>query len=256
MADADEVTRQQCHRGTPAPARRPFLQGRLRVGQPLLPHDFLGQQDNLTVEQQEPGQAVALNQPELLVQPLLNPVGHRAVAPLGGLQAEAPQVAGRGVAPGHGGIGQGVAQAGGQVEIALLRDSDRVGDGLRVLPEDFLHTGRGLQAEVVVGLDVGQCLLDGGVAPGRGEGVLQPAALRAVVVDVIGGRQGHSRAVGQRRQLPVAGGVAFEKILLQFHVHRIVIEPLPVGVEQPAGVLAPAFREQPGQRPVAASGEQ
>ena len=109
---------------------------------------------------------------------------------------------------------------------------------------------------MVVGLDVRQCLLDGGVAPGRGEGVLQPAALRAVVVDVIGGRHRDTRAVGQRCQLPVAGGVAFEKILLQFHVHRIVTEPLPVGVEQPAGVLAPAFREQPGQRPVAASGEQ
>ena len=159
MADAGEVASQQGHRGTPAPARRPFLQRRLRVSQALLLHDFLGQQDDFPVEQQETGQALALNQPELLVQAVAHLSGEGAVASLGGLVAQLPQVAAGTVALGHGGVGQGVAQVVGQIEVALLCDVDGVGDGLWVLTENFFHMLRGLQAEVLVGPDVRQGLL-------------------------------------------------------------------------------------------------
>ena len=235
MADADEVAHQQGHRGTPAPARGPFLHGNLRLGQSLLLHDFLhdflGQQDNLPVEQQESGQAVALNQPELLVQP----VGHRrrdgAVATLGGLQAEAAQVAGGSVALGHGGVGQGVTQVVGQVEGALLGDSDGVGQGFRVLAEDFQHSIRRFQAQVMVGPDVGQCLVDGRVAPGGHQGVLQPVALRSVVVDIVAGGQGCADAAGQGSQLPVAGHVSLQEVLLQLQIHAFRAKPVEEIVE-------------------------
>ena len=249
MADADEVAHQQGHRGPPTPARRALLQGSLRVEQTPLLHD-------LPVEQQEPGQSVPADEPELLLQPVRHPLGHGAVAPPGGLKAEPPQVAIGGVAPGHGRLGQGVAQAGGQVELALLRNPAGVCNGLRVAAEDFLHPVRGLQAQVVVGLDEGQGLRDGDVALRCYQRVLEPAAVPGVVVNVVGGGQGDARAQGQRRQFPVAGGVALQEILLEFHVHPAGAVPFPAGPEQPAGVLGAALQQQLGPGPVPAPGEQ
>ena len=171
---------------------------------PLL-HDLPTQQHDLPVEQQEPGQSVPVDEPELLVKPVRHPPGHRAVAALGGLEAEPPQVAVGGVATGHGRLGQGVAQAGGQVEFALLRNPDGVGDGLGVAAEDFLHPVRGLQAEVVVGPDEGQGLLDGDVALRCYQRVLEPVPVPGVVVDVVGGGQGYARAPGQVPPVPGCG---------------------------------------------------
>ena len=148
-----------------------------------------------------------------------------------------PQVAGGSVTFRHRRIGQGVAQVIGQVEIALLRDSDGVGDGLRVLLEDFLHLLRRLQAEVMVGPDVGQGLLDGGVAPGSSQRVLQAAALRAMVVNVVGGNQGSTGTSGHRRRFPVALIFSFQKAPLQFHVHSLRAVPLPVVAQQPESIL-------------------
>ena len=137
---------------------------------------------------------------------------------------------------GNGALGQGVAQAGGKVEFALLRNPGGVGDGLGVAAEDFLHPVRGLQAQVVVGLDEGQGLLYGDVALRCRQRVLEPVAVPGVVVDVVGGGQGYARAPGQLRQFPVAGGVALQEILLEFHVHPAGAVPFQVSPEQPAGV--------------------
>ena len=79
VADTDEVAHQQGYRGAPAPARRTFFQGRLRVGQPPFLHYLLGQQDNLPVQQQEAGQAVPANQLEFFLKSLLHLPGDRAV---------------------------------------------------------------------------------------------------------------------------------------------------------------------------------
>ena len=75
-------------------------------------------------------------------------------------------------------------------------------------------------------------------------------------MDVVGGGQGYARAPGQLRQFPVAGGVALQEILLEFHVHPAGAVPVQVGPEQLAGVLAAALRKQLGKRPVPAPGEQ
>ena len=143
-----------------------------------------------------------------------------------------------------------------KVEFALLRNPAGVGDGLGVAAEDFLHPVRGLQAQVVVGLDEGQGLLDGDVALRCRQRVLEPVAVPGVVVDVVGGGQGYARAPGQLRQFPVAGGVALQEILLEFHVHPVRAVPFPVSPEQLAGVLAAALRKQLGKGPVPAPGEQ
>ena len=126
VADADEIARQQGHRGAAPPARGPFFQGSLRVAHVPLLHDLPGQEDYLPVEQQEPGQAVPGDEPELLIQAFRHRPGHRAVPALGGLQAEPPQVGLGGESQGHGALRQGVAQVGGQVEAALLRNPDGV----------------------------------------------------------------------------------------------------------------------------------
>ena len=90
----------------------------------------------------------------------------------------------------------------------------------------------------MVGPDEGQGLLDGGVAPGRGQRVLEAVPLRGVVVDVVGRGQRRSHVVGQPRQFPVARGVAFQEILLEFHVHPVPGRTTP-GNPRAAGGLPP-----------------
>ena len=48
------------------------------------------------------------------------------------------------------------------------------------------------------------------------KGVLQAVTLRAVVVNVVGGDQGNAGFAGQRRQLPVALVIPFQKVPLEF----------------------------------------
>ena len=90
--------------------------------------------------------------------------------------------------------------------------------------EEPRHPVGGLQVQVVVGPDEGERPIDGGVAAGGHQCVLQPAALRGVVVDVVRGDDRHVHIVGQPRQLTVASRVALQEVLLQFHVDR---SPLP-----------------------------
>ena len=80
--------------------------------------------------------------------------------------------------------------------------------------------------QVVVGPDEGEGPVDGGVPPRGHERVLQPAALRGVVVNVVGGDDWHVHIVGQPCQLAIAPRVALQEVLLQLHVDRIAPEPL------------------------------
>ena len=72
VASAYEVTRQQSHRGAPAPAGRLLLQRGLRVSQPSLLHNALSDEGYLPVEEEEAGHTVPSNQAELLFQTLLD----------------------------------------------------------------------------------------------------------------------------------------------------------------------------------------
>ena len=72
----------------------------------------------------------------------------------------------------------------------------------------------------------------------------RPAALRGVVVDVVGGDDRDAHVVGQPCQLAVAPRVALQEVLLQLHVERIAPVPRPVIGEQFAG-RPPAARRAP-----------
>ena len=256
MADADEVPHQQSDRGATPSARWAFFQGCLRVCQPLLLHDGLGEQHNLPIEEQESREPVLAYQPELLVQTLPDLRGDGPVAPLGRFDAEPFEEALRGIPLRHLRFRQGVAEVGAEVEGALLRDAVRVGDGIGALPEEPRHPAVRLQVQVVVGSDEGERPVNGGV-PARGhQRVLQPVALRSVVVDVVRGNDRHAEVVGQPRQFTVAPRVPQQKVLLQFHVDRVVSVPREVAVEQFAGIPMPSVQRQLDQRSIPATGEE
>ena len=94
--------------------------------------------------------------------------------------------------------------------MTLLRDVKGVGDGLRHLAEEPLHLGRGLQVEMVVGLQMGQGLVYGDVEAGGDKGVLETGTLRGVVVDVVGGHHRNAGLSGYSRQSPVAVRVSLQ----------------------------------------------
>ena len=166
------------------------------MDQPPFLHDLLGQQDNLAVEQYESGQVVPFDQPEFLIQAVLDLGRHGAVAPDGGLAAQLPQVAVRGVALRYGGRGQGVTQIGAEVELAALRDAPGVGDSLGAVLEQPRHRLRRFQAQVVIGLDMPEGLVQRDVAGGRFQVVLQPVALWRVVVNSVAGRERNASFAG------------------------------------------------------------
>ena len=86
--------------------------------------------------------------------------------------------------------------------------------------------------------------------------MLQAAALRGVVVDVVGGDDGRPCIAGQRGQFPVAPGVAFQEVALQLRVRRIGAEAIQPVAQQHQGLGSAALGQQCGQRPVAPAGEQ
>ena len=228
MADADQVAGEQGDRGAPAPAGRPLLKGRLRVGEPPLLHDLLCQQHDIPVQEKEAGKAVFANEPELLVESLLNARGHGSVAAYGRLLAESPKVGLGGETVWQVGLGEGVAEVGGKVERAELCDLEGVGDCVGPVPEQLLHVGRGFQVQVAVGEYEGEGLVDGNVAPRGGERVLEPVALRCVVVDVVGCDHRGARLVCQGRKAAVARRIAPKEVALELDVHGARAEPLHV----------------------------
>ena len=141
VTDADEVAHQERHRGAPAPARRPLLQGNLRVRHAPLLHDLLGEKDDLLVEEEKARQTVLAYQPELLFQAFFHRFRHGAVAPERRLEAEAFQVALGGVPFWYGRLWEVIAQVGAEVEGALLRYTEGVGNGLGIVLEDVIHLG-------------------------------------------------------------------------------------------------------------------
>ena len=149
-----------------------------------------------------------------------------AVAAHGGLAAQPLQIGLRAVSGRHVRLRQPISQVGGQVEGAALRDGQRVGDGFRQLLEQPRHPLRRLEVEVVVGPDVRERLVQRAVEVGGDERMLEPVALRCVVVDVVGRDDVHTGISRQGHQLAVARGVAFEEVALQLDVDAAGAERL------------------------------
>ena len=136
------------------------------MGQPLLLHDLLGEKDDLPIQEQEPRQPVPADQMELFIQPGLHLRRHGPVAAQDGLGAEAFQVAVGGVAGWYRGLGEGVAEPRGQVELAPFSDLHGIENGFGEIIEHICHLSRRLEREVIVGFYVGKGLFHGGVEPG------------------------------------------------------------------------------------------
>ena len=161
-----------------------------------------------------------------------------------------------GMARRHGRRRQRIAQVRRQVEAALLRQAQGVVYCLRAVVEQLRHLLAGLQAEVRVGPDVGEGPVNGRVEPGGHQRVLQPVALRGVVVHVVAGDGRRARTPGQGQQFVVAGRVAGQVILLQFHVDRLRAEAFAVLAEQRPGLLPAPLAEPSREGAAAAAGEQ
>ena len=80
----------------------------------------------------------------------------------------------------------------------------------------------------MVGPEVRQGPVYGGVEPCRDQGILQPVTLRYVVVDIVAGDQGNTGVPGDPDQCPVAVGVAVQEVPVELHVHRAGAVPLQV----------------------------
>ena len=90
----------------------------------------------------------------------------------------------------------------------------------------------------------GQGLVDGQIVPGGDQGILQPVALRGVVVHVVAGDQGDAVLAGQTAELAVAGSIAAQEVLLQLHVDRAAAVPCQVIAQQAYGFPTTAFLQQ------------
>ena len=256
VADTDQVADQQGHRRAASTARRSFLQRRFRGREAALLHHLMGDEHDLPIQQQEAGQVVPLDEAHFLFEACLQLRGDGTVAPDGGFEAKLLQVALRGVAHGHVGLGEGVAEVGAQVEGAACGDMCAVGKGLRAIAEQLGHLRRRFQGQVRIGADERQGLVDGQVVFGGDQGILQPVALWGVVMHVVAGNQGDAMLAGQAAEFAVAGGIAAQEVLLQFHVDRAAAVPCQVSAQQARGLLTTAFLHQMREAPAAPAARQ
>src|SRR3990172_3416424 len=181
----------------------------------LLRH-LVSEPQYLAVDEEEAGQAVALHQRQLLLQPVAHLRGDATVAALRLVVAEPAQVGVRRLAlrpfdsaqDRHGAVGEAVVQVAREVELASLGDSQRVGEGLRVLCEQLRHLLGRLQ--VVLGVLSAQAVggVQGRAVPDGDKHILEPVPLPRVVVDVAGGDDADAQVRGQLGQGAVAAGVA------------------------------------------------
>ena len=189
---------------------------------------------------------MSIDQPELVVQPLLDLPGHRTITSHRCLVAEPPQVGQRRVTVRHVRVGKRVAEVRAQIELALLRNAHGVGDRLRKLLEQRHHLSVRLKVQVMVGPQMRERLVDGRVELGRDQRVLEPRTLWAVVVDVVGGHDRRSGLASQLHEFPVAFRIPIQKIAVEFDVHRVRAVPLHVASQERACLVDATAHDQVG----------
>ena len=84
----------------------------------------------------------------------------------------------------------------------------------------------------MVGPEMGQCLVDGGVEPCRDQSILEAGAFRTVVEHIVGCDHRHIDFAGEGDQLPVACGVPLQKVVVKLDVHRVRAVPLGVAIQE------------------------
>ncbi len=120
-----------------------------------------------------------------------------------------------------------VVLAEGELQIALLRDPLRVGQGLGVLGEEALHLLGGAEVEVA-GLVAHPLLIVHHLAGlDAQENVVALRVLRGQVVAVVGAHQGDARLLVQAQQALVDHGLTADAVVLELQIEAVRTEDVP-----------------------------
>ncbi len=211
--------------------------------------------EDVAVQQEEPGQAVALDQPQLLVQPCpgVGAVGRAGVAALELVAADACERRLGGLAA-LGEVRVAVAQVLGEVEAAPVGHLE--GAANRRGGEAGGRLGRRPQHRLVVAAPLGLARLQGGVAPDRHQGVLQERAAAGVGMGVAGRHGPHPQPLGQLGEQPVAARIAACVRPLQLDREPVAPEHRPQPHGQLLGLTQAALAHRPGQDAVTGAARQ
>ena len=153
------------------------------------------------MHREEVGRVAELgNEPELVHQRAADLGGDAAgIALLRAGPGQRLQVPLRRAAGGHRLVGIRVGQL-VEAEGAEAHDLQGAGHGILVAPEEPRHLGPALEVALGIGGEAPARLRHGDALADRGQHVLQRSALARVVVDVVGGDQGHLVPRGKCRQ--------------------------------------------------------
>ena len=217
----------------------------------------MGYADYLVVGEQEPRQVTPGYQPELLVEAVADVRGNRrSVLALRRRLAYLAQPAERRVSVGNLVAWQLVSQVGFQVELAAFGYPKRVGYGVRRLREQRRHLLGGLQVELGVGTPLAVRGVERRVGADGDEYVLQPAPLRNVVVDGVGGDDAYSEVSRQPDEAAIAGRLSLHQVALELDEDVFDAEPVHISAQMSFGLRRPSLRRERGYGSPGASGQQ
>ncbi len=123
-----------------------------------------------------------------------------------------------------------------QVNLALLGDGPRVGEGLRQVGEQSRHFRNRFEIVLRVRAQGGVGLIQRSVIADAGQHVVEAVALPAGVVDVVGGHQAHAQMAGQFRQPPREPPVPPQQVALKLDVEVLPSEEMQVPLPRRLGL--------------------
>ena len=158
-----------------------------------------GEAHQVPVDEEELGQPGLLDHLELVLQAMGHRRGDRPVALAQAFEAQLVEK-GEGRLAGGNRIAREPDLAEVEVEVALLRDLPRRGQGGRVVVEQLAHLGAAFQVVLGVGEEVRAHLVERRAVPNRNQRVVELSPRGDVVVDLVGGH--HRRAAATRHRRP------------------------------------------------------
>ena len=207
-ADVKQVSDQRIGRRSPPLAANPFL--------PREAHDIPDDQEII-------GQARRFDDPQFMVELLLNPGRRVAEAGRNGLAAETAQISAAAHAVRRGEWGQ-ILQPVVQIKTAAAGDKQAVGHCFRVIGKELRHLRR--RFEEVFPIQAAQ--MGGGIERGQmadaDQDILQPLPLRERVMHIVAGHTAQTEVVGQGGQPGDQEFIAGQEMALQLDPEAVTAE--------------------------------
>ncbi len=238
MRETDQIADDRADRRS-APASRRQIGDSARA---LAPAHFQGdlgrQNEQIPIEEKEPGQLVLGDDAQLFVDP---PDRLGFVARIANVQlfvADLAQVVVRRRAVRRGVVGEDVGQVVGEIEFAAaFGDFDCVRERRGPFVEELGHLFGGAKVELTVRAAELMGVVQGGAVMDGDQHVLQPVAVGKVVMDIPGGDVAQAQLVRQPDQGANALDIAMDFVVLQLDEDRIASQPGDVLLQQrPGGV--------------------